>query len=55
MGVQVSQIEGGKYEHEADVRDEPLPKSMPEEQHIDADDNGYQGNDANCEDYRSRH
>src|SRR5271170_2530329 len=36
---QESQIEGGKRQDDADVHDEPFPESIPEEQHIDADDN----------------
>ena len=42
---QESQIAGGKHQDDADVHEEPLPESVPEEQHVDADDNGDEGND----------
>jgi Integrase core domain len=52
---QESQVDGGKHQDDADVHDEPFPESMPEEQHIDADDNGYLGHEVNCEQHRCRH
>src|ERR1019366_264140 len=52
---QESQVEGGKHQDDADVHDEPFPESMPEEQHINAEDNGYLGHEVNCEHHRCRH
>jgi hypothetical protein len=37
---QKSQTEGCKHQHDADIRHQPFPESMPEEQQIQADDNG---------------
>ncbi|MGF6413972.1 hypothetical protein [Paraburkholderia sp. MM5482-R1] len=40
--VQKSQIEGCKHQDNADVRHQPFPEPVPEEQQIYANDNGYQ-------------
>jgi len=44
-----SQTKGGKHQNDADVRYEPLPKSVPKEQQVNANDNRYQSYDTNCE------
>jgi hypothetical protein len=38
---QESQVEGNKHQDNADVRYQPFPESIPEEQHICTDDNSY--------------
>jgi hypothetical protein len=37
-----SQIESREHEDDADIRHEPFPEALPEEQHIYTDDNDYQ-------------
>lgn len=46
-----SQSEGGEYQHDADVGDEPLPEPVSEEQQIDGHDDGYHDHYQNCEQY----
>ena len=42
MVVEKSQIEGAKHQDNTDVRDQPLPESIPKEQEIHTHNNGYQ-------------
>lgn len=51
--LQEPEAEGGEHEHDADIRDEPLPEVILEEQHVHDDDNDYQ--DADDEQYRFGH
>ena len=51
MSFQESPIESDKHQHNAYIRDKPLPESISEEQHINTDDNSYQTQHVNCDQY----
>ena len=42
---QEPEVEGHKHQDDADIRYQPFPESIPEEQQIHANDNGYQDQD----------
>jgi hypothetical protein len=37
---QEPEVKGGKYQDDTNIRGKPFPEVVPEEQHIDRDDNG---------------
>jgi hypothetical protein len=53
--LQESQAEGEEHQDDADIRDEPIPEPVSEEQEIDGNDDDYHGYDAQREKRMSCH